>query len=56
VKEVAIQEGFDSVDKLLENYGLESVMPACCEELCSVESDGTCSHGHPSILIELGMI
>lgn len=30
--------------------------PALCSDGCEVEPDGTCPHGNPSILIELGMI
>ena len=56
LEEVAQEEGFDSIDELLNQYGSESVMPACCEEGCRVEPDGKCPHGHFSILIEFGII
>ncbi len=52
---VAKNEGM-TVDELLESYGYESVMPACCEGGCEVEPDGTCEHGHPSILLAMGLI
>lgn len=54
--EVAANEGFDSLDELLEAFGNESVVPACCEDGCQVEPDGRCEHGHPSILMALGII
>jgi hypothetical protein len=34
----------------------DSVMPALCDEGCSVEPDGRCAHGCPSPLIAMGMI
>lgn len=55
-----------SVDETLEMHGLEfddleelvyeSVVPACCEDGCEVEPDGTCPHGNPSILLAMGII
>lgn len=54
--EVAANEGLDSVDELLETFGDESVMPACCQEGCQVEPDGRCEHGCPSILLAMGVI
>lgn len=55
-----------SVDETLEMHGLDmdsleelvfdGVVPACCEEGCEVEPDGRCPHGHPSVLISLGII
>jgi hypothetical protein len=35
---------------------LDSIVPACCIEGCEVEPDGTCSHGNPSVLLEMGVI
>ncbi len=55
IKEVAANEGVP-VDNLLEEYVLESVVPACCSEGCEVEPDGTCPHGYPSIMLALGVI
>ena len=40
----------------VEDYLLESIVPACCVHECEVEPDGYCEHGQPSILIELKMI
>lgn len=48
--------------KALENSGYEmedlmdSVIPACCSDGCMTEPDGHCEHGHPSVLLEMGMI
>lgn len=30
--------------------------PALCSEHCEVEPDGVCPHGHPSFMIEAGII
>lgn len=56
VAEVATNEGYDNSMELLEAYGMESVVPACCSEGCQVEPDGRCPHGHPSILLAMGVI
>ena len=34
----------------------DSIVPALCSDGCEVEPDGECQHGHPSILVALGMI
>jgi len=34
----------------------DSVVPACCDDGCEVEPDGHCPHGHPSVLLQMGMI
>lgn len=39
-----------------EDYVTDSVVPALCWEGCTVEPDGRCEHGNPSILLALGMI
>jgi hypothetical protein len=39
-----------------EDLILDSIVPACCSEGCEVEPDGTCPHGHPSVLVALGII
>jgi hypothetical protein len=54
--EVAERNDCESINELLDQFGLESVVPACCDEECQVEPDGYCEHGHPSILVELGII
>jgi len=41
------------ISYLIEN---DDVFTACCEEGCMVEPDGYCPHGHPSVLVKLGMI
>lgn len=30
--------------------------PALCEDGCMVEPDGECQHGHPSVLVDAGLI
>lgn len=54
-----------TVQETLEENGLtmddldvldDSVVPACCEDGCEVEPDGRCPHGHPSILLAMGVI
>lgn len=55
VAQVAKNEGM-SFDELLETYGNDSIVPACCSEGCKVEPDGTCEHGNQSILLRLGVI
>jgi len=56
VSEVAKNEGFESTEELLEEFGHDSVVPACCKEGCQVEPDGKCEHNCPSILLALGVI
>lgn len=56
VREVAEENGFDSVAEMMENVACESVVPACCDQGCQVEPDGRCEHGCPSVLLALGMI
>lgn len=55
VTQVATNEGM-TFDELLEAYGGDSVVPACCDESCQVEPDGRCEHNCPSILLALGVI
>lgn len=40
----------------VEELAFASVVPACCSSGCQVEPDGKCSHGHPSILVAMGLI
>ena len=40
----------------LEHYLEQGWIPALCQENCSIELDGHCSHGHPSPFVELGLI
>lgn len=55
---LASEEGYDNAVDWLEETGIgyDSVVPACCERGCEVEPDGICPHGHPSVLIALGVI
>lgn len=46
----------DNAGMTLEDCVMDSVVPACCDEGCEVEPDGECEHGHPSVLLALGMI
>ena len=55
IKQLCEDEGL-SFDDLLEAYANDSVMPALCSDGCQVEPDGHCPHGHPSLLVALGMI
>ena len=56
LSEVAEDNGFENSMELLEAFGYDSVMPACCKEGCQVEPDGRCPHNCPSILLAAGMI
>ena len=48
---------FDQIlTEALEHYLEQGWIPALCQENCSVELDGHCFHGHPSPLLELGLI
>jgi hypothetical protein len=43
--------------KLIERWVLlDGTVPACCDECGDVEPDGKCGHGHPSVLMALGII
>jgi hypothetical protein len=54
--EAAQRAGYDdALDYCLED-GNDSVVIACCVHGCRVEPDGTCEHGNPSVLLELGYI
>jgi hypothetical protein len=49
--------GFDPEDPdTIEEIVFSSVVPACCSSGCEVEPDGRCQHGHPSVLIALGIM
>lgn len=56
LREVQIENDFESLEDMLDEYGMESVVPACCKEGCMVEPDGECEHKCPSVLRELGII
>ena len=40
----------------LNDSDTDSVIEALCDEGCSVEPDGRCSHGCPSPLLAMGLI
>jgi len=54
-KRTPAELGYPDIESV-EELVFASVVPACCSEGCQVEPDGKCQHGHPSILIELGII
>ncbi|MEY3311797.1 MAG: hypothetical protein RL348_1130, partial [Bacteroidota bacterium] len=39
----------------IEAWIFDGPVPAICSEGCEVEPDGRCSHGNPSILIQIGI-
>lgn len=59
VKQLAEENGFESVEEMLtdaEFNGENGTCVALCEDGCVVEPDGRCPHGHPSLLIAMGLI
>jgi hypothetical protein len=54
-EEHGIENGTD-MKVALEDWAIDSVVPALCHDGCEVEPDGECEHGNPSILIRLGLI
>lgn len=48
--------GYSSLEEWCGDNPLPDSAPACCSELCNVELDGYCEHGHPSIVIAAGLI
>jgi hypothetical protein len=54
---ITVEEALEihSIGDIID-ISFSSMIPACCEEGCEVEPDGHCSHGHPSILLEEGLI
>lgn len=53
------REGLLDADAYLEaltEYTHDSICPVLCTECDPVEPDGTCEHGHPSVLIAAGLI
>lgn len=57
---ISVEEamGFDPMDDMeaMNVLIFDSIVPACCDEGCEVEPDGYCPHGHPSVLIAMGII
>lgn len=59
IKQYREDNGYEDRDDWLahkEHLVMDSVCPALCSDGCEVEPDGRCSHGHPSVLIALGLI
>lgn len=56
LQEVALNNGCEDIYEYITNYGNESSIATTCPQLCEVEPDGSCEHGHDSVLITLGMI
>ena len=54
IKETLELHGIEPYE--IESLVFDSIVPACCEEGCEVEPDGTCPHGNPSVLLEMGVI
>ena len=46
----------EMLEEALEYFLEQGSIPALCQENCSIELDGHCSHGHPSPFVELGLI
>lgn len=40
----------------IESFVFDSVCPSTCKYECSIEHDGICEHGKPSVLRALGLI
>jgi hypothetical protein len=55
-KRISVTEALDEYGYTLREVVFSSVVPACCDDLCEVEPDGFCEHGHPSVLLASGMI
>ena len=53
--EHSITSGTEMMDAL-EEWSVDSVVPALCKDGCEVEPDGACEHGCPSILVRMGVI
>lgn len=45
-----------TVTEMIGEYYLSSTVPACCKHGCVVKPDGACSHGHPSLLVAMGIV
>lgn len=51
------QNGYASLEQALADFSeLDGLYPALCSEDCSVEPDGHCPHGAPSLLLAAGLI
>lgn len=59
IKQLCENYGVKDVHELLQDNelnGMDGTSPALCDCGELVEPDGECPHGHPSILIALGLI
>jgi hypothetical protein len=54
--QISSQEALDNAGMSLEECVYDSIVPACCSDGCMVEPDGSCEHGHPSVLLLMGLI
>ena len=48
--------GSDAFVERMDEIVSDSVCPVLCDECGDVEPDGHCEHGHPSVLLALGLI
>lgn len=58
---ITITEALAAAGMTLDEFiggpaGMDSVVPACCDEGCEVEPDGRCEHGCPAVTVALGVI
>lgn len=59
IKQLKENLGIETPDEWmaqLEEWVSDSICPALCEDGCEVEPDGHCEHGHPSVLLAMGII
>ena len=56
IQEVAEHYGYTEPEEFLVEACGDSVVPSLCELGCEVEPDGHCEHGHPSVLLVMGLI
>lgn len=50
------ENDYDTIEDVIEEFGIDDISyPALCTKGCYVESDGTCPHGAPSILLAMGV-
>ena len=55
-KRISVTEALDDWGCTLDEVVFSSTVPACCDDLCEVEPDVYCEHGHPSVLLMSGLI
>lgn len=56
IAETLDSEGYDNLEDWCRDHLLNDEAPACCSDYCTVEPDGTCPHGHPSLPLAAGLI